>query len=281
VRARQTFEPEVVLIPAGPFLMGSPDSDKLRRDNEPEQFELTHDHDYAIGKYPVTVGQYRAFVRAGGYANRDFWTTAGWEQRKAAGWTKPGFWGEPPWTDRDDLPVVGISWYEAYAYTRWLSEAAGRDYRLPTEAEWEKAARGGLQIPDGKGGTIKNPHPARCWPWGNGKPTQALCDFNGNYLGGRTSPVTSHAAQAERQPYGLYHMAGNVFEWCLSNWAEGYAYPEDTGVEGSRRRVLRGGSWKQIDGIDSRSFIRVAFRYPFRPDQQWENHGMRVVLVEG
>lgn len=238
---RYDFEPEMVLIPAGPFLMGSPTSDQLRYDGEPEQFELLLDYDYTIGKYPVTVGQYRAFMEAGGYRENRWWTDAGWQQRQSAGWRQPRYWGDKKWTGDDLLPVVGVSWYEAFAYTQWLAEATGREYRLLREAEWEKAARGGLQIPDGKGSMKKNPHPARIWPWGDDEPTKELCNFEGNV--GQTSVVTSHAAQATAQPYGLFHMAGNVWEWCLSEWANPYQHPEQNDPADDSPRVLRGGSW--------------------------------------
>ncbi len=268
---RKPFEPEMVLIPAGPFLMGSPKSDRLRFGDEPEQFELDLDYDYAIGKYPVTVGQYRVFVDAGGYGNRSYWTDAGWTQRKSDGRTQPRYWDELPWIDSDNLPVVGISWYEAYAYTRWLAEATGRNYRLPTEAEWEKAARGGLQIPDGHGGMEKNPNPARIWPWGDEEPTKELCNFKRNV--GQTSPVTSHAAQAECQPYGLYDMAGNVWEWCLSKWAAPFTHPEDNDPQGNSPRVVRGGSWGDVT-----YGVRAAYRDGFNPDDSWDNDGFRCAL---
>ena len=236
---RLPFEPEMVFIPAGPFLMGSPLSDRWRSSYEPVQFELNLDYDYAIGKYPVTVGQYRAFIDAGGYREQRYWTQAGWQWRNMEGKTQPIYWTEKQWTGDDNLPVTGVSWYEAYAYTRWLAEATGRNYRLPTEAEWEKAARGGLQIPDGKGGMKKNPNPDRIWPWGDEEPTAKLCNFNRNV--GHTTPVGSYPDGAS--PYGVLDMAGNVWEWCLSKWARSFVYPEDNDPEGDSLRVVRGGSW--------------------------------------
>jgi len=129
VERRHPFEPEMVLIPAGPFLMGSPKSDTLRYGDEPEQFQLDLNYDYAIGRYPVTVGQYRAFMDAGGYANPAYWTQAGWQWRGTC--TQPEYWTDKKWTGDPNLPVIGVSWYEAYAYTRWLAEATGRGYRKP------------------------------------------------------------------------------------------------------------------------------------------------------
>ena len=261
----------MIPIPAGPFLMGSPKSDMLRYDNEPEQFELNLGCGCAIGKYPVTVGQYRAFVDADGYANPAYWTQAGWKQRESDGWTQPCCWDDKKWSGNDDLPVVGVSWYEVYAYTRWLAEATGRDYRLPTEAEWEKAARGGLQLPDGKGGWEKNPNPARIWPWGDDVPTEDLCNFDGNYEEGHISPVASHQAQAQRSAYGLYHMAGNVWEWCLSKWSASFAHPEDNDPEGDGLRVARGGSWLVIGSV-----VRCSYRGCLNPNLRNFYGGFRV-----
>ncbi|MGF1505576.1 MAG: formylglycine-generating enzyme family protein [Chloroflexi bacterium] len=258
------FEPETVPIPAGEFWMGSPLSDKLRSHSEPEQFRL-HLDAYRIGRYPVTVGQYRAFIEAGGYDNRSCWTQSGWEQRQKAGWTEPRHWDDSTWAGDDLLPVVGVSWYEAYAYTRWLSEATGRAYTLPTESQWEKAARGGLQLADGS----RNPNPKRIWPWGDDEPTAELCNFNINT--GQTSPVTSHAAQADLQPYGLYHMAGNVWEWCLSAWQNPFKHPEPNGVEDDAWRVLRGGSWNYYH-----RHVRCSNRPSHDPHLRFNNYCLRV-----
>ncbi len=261
------YEPEMVRIPAGPFLMGSPKNDSLRSDGEPEQFQLDLNYDYAIGRYPVTVGQYRAFMDAGGYANPAYWTQTGWGWRGSR--TQPEYWTDTKWTGDPNLPVIGVSWYEAYAYTCWLAEATGRGYRLPTEAEWEKAARGGLQIPDGKGGMKKNPNPARRWPWGDEPPTKELCNFDRNV--GQTSPVTSHAAGANAQPYGLYHMAGNVWEWCLSKWADPFVHPEDNDPEGYAWRVLRGSSWNHYV-----QRVRCSYRDWINPGNGFDDYGFRV-----
>jgi len=104
----------------------------------------------------------------------------------------------------------------------------------------------------------KNPNPARIWPWGDEQPTKELCNFDGNV--GQTSPVTSHAAQAKAQPYGLYHMAGNVWEWCLSKWANPFVHPEDNDPEGDSFRVLRGGSW-----LNLAQWVRCSFRVGYLP----------------
>jgi formylglycine-generating enzyme required for sulfatase activity len=132
--SKQPFEPEMILIPAGEFLMGSdPQKDSDTEDNEQPQ-HLLYLPDYYLGKTPVTNAQYRAFVQATGYQRPEDWAK-----------------GRPP-RDKEDHPVVNVSWYDAVTYCRWLSEVTGKSYSLPSEAEWEKGARG----TDG-----------RIYPWGN------------------------------------------------------------------------------------------------------------------
>jgi formylglycine-generating enzyme required for sulfatase activity len=270
---RKPFEPEMVLIPAGSFLMGSPKSsifrkgDKLRYDDEPEQSELSLDYDYAIGKYPVTVGQYRAFVEASGYENAIYWTRAGWQWRKSKKRIQPDYWKDKKWMGNDLLPVIGVSWYEAYAYTRWLAEATGCNYRLLTEAEWEKAARGGFQLPDGKGGWKKNPNPARIWPWGDEPPDDKRLNFNRNVE--HTTPVGQYPKGVS--PYGALDMAGNVWEWCLSKWTNPFVHPEDNNPQGDSLRVVRGGSWYYFGRA-----CRVSVRIRSYPGNWGVNLGFRV-----
>lgn len=242
-------EPVVVSIPAGPFLMGSLKSDERRDPEEPEQVERTLTYDYAIGKYLVTVGEYRAFIEAGAYQTSRYWTTAGW--RLSSDRTQPDHWTEALWAGEDDLPVIGVTWFEASAYARWLAESTGRDYRLPTEAEWEKAARGGLWLSSAEGvGQQANPNPGRSWPGGESEPDDTRLNFGSRR--GHTTPVGAYAAGAS--PYGALDMAGNVWEWLLDRWVDRSATlyqrvanpptaaepdePEDGGY-----RAARGGSW--------------------------------------
>lgn len=267
---RLSFEPEMVLIPAGPFLMGSHKSDILRLELEPEQFELDLNYDYTVGKYPVTVGQYRAFMDANGYKHEGYWKGAGLAWLRHEKQKHPDCWMDQTWTGDDHLPVVGVSWHEAHAYTCWLTETTGREYKLLTEAEWEKAARGGLMIPGEHGAMKRNSNPERIWPWGNGQPTTDICNFEGNE--GQTSIVTSHAGQAEAQPYGLFHMAGNVAEWCLTNSATPYQYPEEDEVEGENPRVVRGGSWFSHNA----QWVRCSARSWFQPFRRYLHTGFRV-----
>jgi len=222
---------ELIRIPAGEFLMGSdPAKDKAARDDEQPQHRVYVDEFY-LGKYPVTNAQYAAFGEAIGH--------------------KVGIWGSA------DHPVIGITWHGAVAFCEWLSRETGQPYRLPTEAEWEKAARGD----DG-----------RLWPWGdNWDPARA------NASSEDTTPVSLYSSASD-SPYGCADMAGNVCEWC-SDW-----YSEDTycrraerveknpeGPDSGSCRVLRGGSsWS--DG----SVVRCASRLYNRPDEGFGDFGFRV-----
>ena len=238
-------EPQMVAIPAGPFVMGIDETqidrlvrafDEARswrekgffgREQPPHTVTLAA---YSIGRYPVTVGQYRAFVEAGGYQNRRDWTGAGWAWREVAGRTRPEYWGEDRWTGDDRLPVVGVSWYEAHAYGRWLATVTGRGYRLPTEAEWEEAARG---TADSGGGCL--------WPWGDRFAAES-CNTRAGGLG-RTVPVGRYSPAGD-SPYGCADMVGNVSEWTATRFLP---YPYDAGdgrddPAGAGERVTRGGS---------------------------------------
>jgi formylglycine-generating enzyme required for sulfatase activity len=180
----------MVLVPAGPFRMGLADDDLLAEDHEKPQ-RLVELAAFWIDVYPVTNARFARFLAAGGYDRREWWTDAGWAWRQRSGAAAPALWGESGW-DGPDQPAAGVSWYEADAYARW----AGK--RLPTDAEWEKAARG----TDG-----------RRYPWGDDWPGPRLANFD--MLVGRTSPVGLFPAGAS--PYGCHDMAGNVNNW-TSDW---------------------------------------------------------------
>ncbi len=248
---RLPFEPETVLVPAGPFLMGSTAEHvaQLRaqgfdwpEESEQPQHTLTLP-DYHIGKYPVTVGEFRAFVEGGGYMEQRFWTEVGWRCRENNNWTAPRYWDEEKWIGDDRLPVVGVSWYETAAYVQWLREATRRDYRLPIEAEWEKAARG----TDG-----------RIYPWGN-EWRDGVCNTSKARIE-RTSPVGKYSPHGD-SPYEAVDMIGNVSEWCVSKWRDNYSMPEDNELAGMESRCLRGGSWAR--GTQQ---ARCASRFKSTPD---------------
>ena len=218
--------PEMVEIPVGPFLMGSRDEDPLADADEKPQHTVELPT-YWIGKTEVTNAQFRPFVEGDGYSNPDYWTDAGWEWREAEGITQPAFWYHAGWNGNEQ-PVVGVSWYEAVAYAHWLSAQTGHDFRLPTEAEWEKAARG----PEGL-----------IWPWGNAWVAE---NCNCARTVGHTTPVGSYPDGAS--PYGVLDMAGNVYEWTATQWLKEYPYQiEDEWTEeylgGDNWHTVRGGAW--------------------------------------
>ena len=211
----------MILIPAGNFWMGSPDGEGER--GEHPRHQVTLDGFY-MDKFEVTVARYAEFVRA--------------KKR-----SQPRFWNQVDSSKHRNLPVVGVDWHDAKAYCEW----AGK--RLPTEAEWEKAARG----TDG-----------RTYPWGNEQPTARLANFGkaltNNFYDNRLVPVDSY--EAGISPYGLHHMAGNVWEW-TADWYDQSFYrksPEHnpTGSSDGEDRVVRGGSWFHAP-VDARSARRPGF----------------------
>ena len=233
--------PETVLVAAGPFLMGSKKGDKLAYEDEYPQ-RVVDLPTYRMGKYPVTVAQYRRFVEDGGYAPRwrGCWDDQGWKWQQSEHVEAPAGWDEAEWT-LPNHPVIGVSWYEAAAYCSWLRETTGRSFRLPAEAEWEKAARG----TDG-----------RQWPWGN--------EFEAGKANTRESGVartTAVGAFAEdKSPYGCFDMAGNVLEWTHG----GYGTRKEA-------RIVRGGAW-----IYFQNGARCAYRYGGYPDYRGRYLGFRV-----
>lgn len=202
---------------------------------------------FSIGTHPVTVGQYQVFIEGGGYKNGRYWTESGGSWLAANKGTRPAYWDEELWMGDGSLPVVGVSWYEAAAFCRWMSEVAGKTCRLPTEVEWEKAAGGG----DG-----------RLYPWGNKFDPQRC---NSRTAGvNHTLPVGSYSPAGD-SPYGCYEMVGNVSEWVLSKFVP-YPYAAEDGredVEGTAARVIRGGSWHSPDfraRIPARGMNEPSFR---------------------
>ncbi|MCO6451972.1 MAG: SUMF1/EgtB/PvdO family nonheme iron enzyme [Caldilineales bacterium] len=234
------FRMELVRVPAGEFLMGSdPKRDKDARSGEQPQHRV-YLSEYYIGKYPVTQGQYAAFVRASGHKSE-----GGWE----AG------------SGKDDHPVVRVSWNDAVAFCRWLSKASGHAIALPTEAQWEKAARG----EDG-----------RIFPWGDVfDGAKANTEENGNK---GTTPVGKYSPQSD-SPYGAADMAGNVWEWCTDTYSISVYQGRDKKTvsdpdwQGGVGRVLRGGSW-----IFDYTYARCARRDYFgqRPGYWYDDLGFRV-----
>jgi len=251
------WAPDLVEIPAGSFLMGSADTDTFADADEKPQHTLELAR-YWIGRTEVTNAQFRQFVEDGGYAKQEYWTAAGWAWREENSVTQPRYWDDPAWNSADH-PVVGVSWFEAVAYVRWLSARTGHAFRLPTEAEWEKAARGA----DG-----------RIWPWGNewieGQANSAEEGQN------TTTAVGGYSGGAS--PYGALDMAGNAWEWCATERGKRYPYQledewADAYLERDAIRVLRGGAL-----LSEQQYVRGADRYStLGPRARYNFIGFRVV----
>jgi formylglycine-generating enzyme required for sulfatase activity len=254
---------EFVRVPKGRFLMGSKEDNQMALDGEKPQHPVEIPHDYWIGRYPVTNEQFAEFVKAIKYV-----TLA----EKEGGWNlkdkfEKGFDWKHPLGPKDNYekklnhPVVQISWDDVQGYCRWLNDlhkaALPQDYTfcLPTEAEWEKAARGEF---------------GNEWPWGNAFDA-AKCNSSEGQAGG-TTPVGAYSPQGD-SPYGAADMAGNVWEWTNSLFM-GYPYALQDGREkpdDRAGRVLRGGAFD-----DNHGRVRAASRSWLYPDNRSHDYGFRV-----
>lgn len=261
-RAGQVFRdcsdcPEMVVVPAGSFLMGSSAAETQRdldaivpfgdvpsfaanyakRDMafEHPQHQVIIGHSFALGRYLVTRGEFSLFVRETGYSldrGCTLWVDHKFPVRPEAGWQSPGF----EQTDRD--PVVCVNWHDAKAYIVWLNSkvhgpstvASDGPYRLPTEAEWEYAARAGTRS-------------ARWWGDAIGSDNANCVGCGSRWDRKQTSPVGSFQANS----FGLSDAPGNVWEWCDDCWTETYTgAPQDGSASTAgdcNERVMRGGSW--------------------------------------
>ncbi len=248
----------MVYILAGEFTMGSDDYD-----NEKPPHNVLLDG-YWMGKTEVTVGQFRIFINDNGYmteAERSggayVYAEGSWQEKIDANWKNPYF------SQDDKHPVVCVSWNDANAYCDWLSKKTGLKFKLPTEAQWEKAARG---------------EDRRKYPWGNNPPSGDKVNFADKQAWEKekfdwadkdiddgyayTSPVGTYPHGASF--YGLLDMAGNVWEWCADWYGSDYYKnspgKNPVGSESGTDRVLRGGGWG-----DDAPDIRCATRYFYDP----------------
>jgi formylglycine-generating enzyme required for sulfatase activity len=260
--------PEMVVVPAGKFMMGSPESEPEReywqKGAESPLHEATIPQSFAVGRFAVTRGEYEVFMKASGHkVGKSCWIVAHGEGNDVKGksFRDPGFMQD------GKHPVVCVNWYDAKAYVAWLSKTTGKSYRLLSEAEREYATRAGTTTP--------------FW-WGTSIST-SQANYNGNstYGGGvkgerrkKTVPVDSF----QPNPWGLYQMHGNVSEWTEDCWSNDY---KDALTDGSARttdplsgdcfRVLRGGDWY----ADARD-LRAASRQWYNPDNWSQFTGFRV-----
>ncbi len=235
-----------VKIEAGEFWMGSDKKrDEYASDDEFPQHRVTLS-EYHMGRYPVTVAQFRAFVQDSGY-------------------TPEGEWEED--NEHDSHPVVNVSWHDAVKYCEWLTEKLGErgfkwQIQLPTEAQWEKAARGTDR---------------RIYPWGD-DPDPDRMNYGDTGIN-TTSPVGCFPKG--KSPFGCFDMAGNVWEWCADDWHDNYdAAPADgrawIDVPRGPSRVLRGGGW-----INNAGNCRSAYRIRYSPGFRLRSCGFRLVSPSG
>ena len=259
--------PKLIVVPPGGFGMGSPDSEPGRNSDEGPVHQVTIEYRVAVGVYEVTRAEFGRFVSA---TNRVMgtscsnWWLGRWWKKSGNSWQSPGF------LQADDHPVVCVSWNDAKAYARWLSQETGKRYRLPTEAEWEYVARAGSRA-------------ARFWKeasdqCGNANGADASTDFRGraacNDGFAETSPVGSYVANA----FGLHDVLGNVWEWVEDCWNETYSGAPSTGRAWQRGdcdlRVVRGGAWN-----DKPQGLRFADRYADTAGLRGNIYGFRVVRI--
>lgn len=238
---------EMMQIQDGEFYMGNDGIDAL--DNERSRHRC-HLETYSIDRYPVTCNQYRKFIEAGGYQNPKYWSKAGWKWLQTNPVNQPLYWSKNP--TFDNHPVCGVSWYEAEAYSQYVGK------RLPTEAEWEKAASCEAAT------MAKN-----IYRWGEEKQKVYQCNHDNNV--GKTTPVDTYPEGAS--DYGCRDMLGNVWEWTAS-WFHPYEGFECHPYPGysqnyfdGEHRVLKGGSWATRPWA-----LRSSFR-------NWYHPGVRQIIA--
>jgi formylglycine-generating enzyme required for sulfatase activity len=284
-------------IPAGKFLMGSKEGEKDSQKSETPQFEYNTPCNYFMSRYPITNAQFDLFVEADGYKAEKYWG----EAKQAGYWSADGFKGRYDNQVRNEPlvygapfnlsnhPVVGVTWYEAAAFCKWLTaemQAAGyklqvydpkarsirederlklsivnrkSEIRLPSEAEWERAARGSANYR---------------YPWNSDEVTPNHANYSDTNLNA-TSAVGAFPLGVN--DYGLLDMSGNVWEWCATEWQKNYAEylkKENNKPEGDVARVLRGGSYYDVDRP-----LRCSYRNRVNPSNWDVNIGFRVVCV--
>ncbi len=257
--------PEMVVVPGGEYTMGSSDDEAERYSNEGPQHRVKIPRRFAVGKLKVTRDEYETFVNETSYSGGDKCFTledGKAEERTGRSFRNPGF-------DQDGKhPVVCINWDDAKAYVAWLSKKTGKLYRLLSESEWEYVARAGTKTPFWWGSSIS--------------PDQANYDGNSSYGGGKGQyrQKTVPADMFEANPWGLYQVHGNAFEWVEDCWNETYQYaPSDDWVRlagNCSRHVRRGGAWNIIARM-----LRSAYREQRPALTRGSNLGLRVARTLG
>ncbi len=270
--------PQMVVIPAGSFMMGSPDGEPERFSNEGPRHRVSFERGFALARTEISVGDFAVFIDNTGYrtdaeragSSRVYDPRSGrMDSRNRITW-RNDYAGDRA---GDDLPVIHVSWNDAAAYARWLAQMTGRGYRLPSEAEFEYALRAGSQTP--------------FW-WGDGSPREPVENLTGD---GDVSPTSARWNVAFRRysdgfwgpapvgslqpnPFGLFDMGGNVMEWVEDCWHDSFVRAPSDGSAwvnpGCDRRVIRGGSWSstpamsrsafRLSSVNSSTDMRVGFR---------------------
>lgn len=272
--------PAMVVIPTGSFQMGASADDDDRNDAELPQHAVAIGKGFAMARTAVTVAEFREFVRASGYVpdSVKLGGASVYDERSGALRDDSDATWQDDYAGRkadDNLPVVNVSWNDAKAYADWLGQRTGKIYRLPSEAEFEYALRGGTR--------------SRYW-WGDGTPTHPVENLTGSGDRSRSGRRWSHAFRGYRDgywgpapvmsfaanPFGLYDINGNVSEWVLDCWHDNYIRAPGDGSAwinpGCRSRVVRGGSWgSSPDQVDS------AYRQGSSGDARSGRVGFRVV----
>jgi formylglycine-generating enzyme required for sulfatase activity len=238
--------PEMVTLPAGEFMMGSPEGERGRGRNEGPQRKVAI-RAFAIGKFEVTFAQWDACVAEAGCKHKPHDES----------------WG------RGQRPVINVSWHDATDFSAWLARKTGKGYRLPTEAEWEYAARATASVSDpsapfSTGATINY--------------RQANYDANFTYGDGKMGVFRQKTVEVGRFPrnaFGLHDMHGNVWEWVQDCYRDSYrGAPADGSAVVARDcnlRILRGGSWNYFPQL-----LRSAYRYATPPEVRVDMAGFRV-----
>ena len=249
--------PQMVVVPAGDYRMGSLSNEEGRRDDESPRHRVTISKPFAVGKYEVTRGEFKDFVSDTGHLSGrgcNYWTGEEWKKSDAYSWRNPGF------AQGEDAPVVCVDWNDAKAYVKWLSGKTGHQYQLLSESEWEYVARAGTTGPFHFGRSI----------------TTDQANYDGEFVYGsgqegvyreKTVSVGSFPSNG----YGLHDVHGNVWEWVEDCWHASYVDAPKDGRAWTTRgdctyHVLRGGSWIDLPGslrAANRSGNETGFRYNF------------------
>lgn len=260
---------ELVVIPPGSFMRGADEADPAADISEYPRHKVEISKPFAMASVAVTVAEFAAFADATGYEPAPgcfAFTDDGWQIDEAASWRAPGYPQEP------SHPVVCVSWHDANAYAAWMTGKTGKPYRLPSEAEWEYAARGGTS--------------AGMNFWGDDD--SLTCDYaNVNDLTAKNKVAkvaepcddgfmyTSPVGSFKPNPFGLYDVVGNAWVWLADCWLGDYRLGPRDGRPNTAQncglRVLRGGSWTDTPGP-----VRIGARESRLPDERLSIAGFRL-----